>query len=170
MPVEPWLQKPLCWKRKFQDAGLARTGDDKNTAAISWKDPLVTKSSAYRIKICSFPSVYLLVNLVRYKHAFSYCCSHERRACSEVILWDEFAQCISSRRKLKALLAHCQYCLKNTEWILNSNYHWARVYVWLRKLLGMTAVWNIIFVEVRKIIYSNNNHKFRRNRGGYTSC
>lgn len=171
MPVElqNWLQKPLCWKRKFQDAALAKTVDDTNTAAISWMNPLVTNSSAYRIRICSFPSVYR-VNLIRYKHAFSYCCSHEGRACSEVILRDEFAQCISSRRKLKALLAHFQYCLQNTEWILNNDYHWARVYIWLRKLLGMTSVWKVIFAEVCKIIYSNNNHKFRRNGGDYNSC
>lgn len=131
--------------------------------------PLVTNSSAYRIRICSFPSVYLVVNLIRYKHAFSYCCSREGRPCSEVILWDEFAPCISSRRKLKALLARCQYCLQNTEWMLNSNYHWARVYVQPRKLLGMTDVWNRIFEEVCKIIYGNNNHELRRNGGGYTS-
>lgn len=169
MPVEPWLQKALCWKRQFQDAGPARTVDGTNTAAISLMNTLVTNSSAYTVRICSFPSLYL-VNLIRYKHAFSYCCSHEGRACSEVILWDEFAQCISSRRKLKTLLAHWQYCLQNTEWILNSNYHWTRVYVRLRKLLGMTGVWNVIFAEVCRTIYSNNSHKFRRNAGGYTSC
>lgn len=127
---------------------------DANSAAIFWMNPLVTNSSAYRTRICSFPSVYLVVNLSRYKHAFSYCCSHEGRTCSEVILCDKFAQCISSRRKLKTLLAHCQYCLQNTKWILNSNYHWAR----LRKLLGMIGVWNLIFAEVFKIIYSNHNH------------
>lgn len=169
MPVEPWLQKPLCQKKKISGCWSCKDCGWYKHCCYFLNESLGSKQLCLQNKDLLF-SLYLVVNLIRYKHEFSYCCSHEGRACSEVILWDEFAQCISSRRKLKALLAHCQYCLQNTEWMLKSNYHWARVYVWLRKLLGMTGVWNLIFEEVCKIIYGTNNHKLRRNGGDYTSC
>lgn len=43
-----------------------------------------------------FP-VCFVANLIVYKHAALYSCGHEGRACSEVILGDEFTQCMSFR-------------------------------------------------------------------------
>lgn len=95
LPTEPWLQKPLGWETKVQDAVLTRT---KIHALLPFLERIQGQQTTLFMEKGSadFP-IYLVVNLIRHKHAVLKCCGHEGRVCSEVILWDGFIQCISSR-------------------------------------------------------------------------